>query len=214
MKVPASVGNSMLGIAMLVMSQLAFAQTTPSKPSRAAEKGCAWEKFSDATLGLDAWVQRCQFGKRKVDFVARDHALAERYSDSSDAPELVIAILDLFPGEAPEHGIQRVFAERTDKKLVAQCVLTPFHGETAGLGGVTPAGIKRYTFVPNAALAKALKAKADPNDVPAPPCGAWGEDPDGVQYFEVHPAGGVQKVLFVRLGQDEPLFDEATLKLR
>ncbi|HTA65665.1 MAG TPA: hypothetical protein VK753_09175, partial [Xanthomonadaceae bacterium] len=101
---------------------------------------------------------------------------------------------------------------RTEKKLVAQCVLTPYHGN--GLGGATPVGARRYTFQSNAALGKALKAKADPNDVPEPACGAWGDDPDGIQYFEAQPASGVQKALFVRVGQDEPLFDEATLRLR
>jgi len=189
------------------------ATSLAAAPSRPAEKGCRWERFSDAALGLDAWVQRCDFGKRKIDFVAVGRSLAQRYSDSTGAPELVVAVLDLLPEETPEHGIQRLFAARTDRKIAAQCVLTPFH-DAGGLVGKAPAGIKRYTFVPNAALRKALKAKADPNDVPEPACGAWGEDPDGIQYFEAQPASGVAKVLFVRVGQDTPLFDEATLRLR
>jgi hypothetical protein len=36
--------------------------------------------------------------------------------------------------------------------------------------------------------------------------------PDGIQYFEV-PAGEGRRVLFVRVGQDEPLFDEQTLRV-
>jgi hypothetical protein len=210
---------ALLGFAVLGTPMLATAapvgagKTLAVAPSRPAEKGCAWEKFSDANLGLDAWVQRCDFGKRKIDFVAVEHSLAQRYSDSTGAPELVIAVLDLLPAETPEHGIQRLFAARTSSKLVAQCALTPFH-DAGGLVGKTPAGVKRYSFVANAALAKALKAKADPNDVPPPACGAWGDDPDGIQYFEAQPASGVQKVMFVRVGQDHPLFDEATIRLR
>ena len=53
--------------------------------------------------------------------------------------------------------------------------------------------------------------KADPNEVGDPPCGEWGDAPDGIQYFEVQP--GERRVLFVRVGQDEPLFDEKTLRL-
>jgi hypothetical protein len=197
-----------IGCTALPTSRATVANDT--KPSRPAEKGCAWERFSDAKLGLDAWVQRCEFGKRKIDFVALDHALAQRYSDSSGAPELVIGVIDLQPEESPEHGIQRVFAARTDRKIAAQCVLTPYHG-----AGAMPAGVKRYTFVANAALAKALKAKADPNDVPEPACGAWGDDPDGIQYFQVQPnSAAAHKVLFVRVGQDTPLFDDATLRVR
>lgn len=36
--------------------------------------------------------------------------------------------------------------------------------------------------------------------------------PDGMQYFEV-PAGEGYSLLFVRIGQDEPLFDEQTLRV-
>ena len=75
-----------------------------------------------------------------------------------------------------------------------------------------PAGVKRYTFSPDAAYAKELEALADPDEIPDPPCGDWGEMPDGIQYFEV-PAGDGQKLLFVRVGQDEPLFDEQTLQV-
>lgn len=203
-------GFAILGTSIPAMAAPLAGAKTQAAPSRKPEKGCAWEKFSDAKLGLDAWVQRCSFGKRKIDFVAAGRSLAMRYSDSSGKPDPLIDVLDVLPAEKPEHGIQRLFAARTDKKLVAQCVLAPYQG----IGTRTPAGVKRYTFVPNAAYAKALKKKTDPNEVPDPPCGDWGDAPDGIQYFEAQPASGVAKVLFVRVGQDTPLFDEATLRLR
>jgi hypothetical protein len=53
------------------------------------------------------------------------------------------------------------------------------------------------------------KMKETPDgDIPEPPCGEWGDSPDGIQYFEVHPS----KIFFVRVGQDIPLFDEQTLR--
>ena len=58
-------------------------------------------------------------------------------------------------------------------------------------------------------VSRPLDAKAD--QVGDPPSGDWGDAPDGIQYFEVQP--GARSVLFVRLGQDEPLFDEKTLRL-
>ncbi|RUX77512.1 hypothetical protein EN925_23855 [Mesorhizobium sp. M7A.F.Ca.US.006.04.2.1] len=61
-------------------------------------------------------------------------------------------------------------------------------------------------------IAKILKALASPDEVPDPPCGCWGEMPDGIQYFEV-PLGEGRKLLFVRIGQDEPLFDKQTLRV-
>ena len=176
-------------------------------PSRAAVKGCAWEKLSDATLALDAWVQRCDFGFRKIDLFVKQNAIMSRYSDGGD-PDPVIEVIDLKGDETPETGIKRIFAEHTqDKTLVARCVLAPYRGDKA------PKGVKRFTFVPNAAFQKELDAKASPDEVPDPPCGDWGDAPDGIQYFEAQPATAARKVLFVRVGQDEPLFDEKTLRL-
>ncbi|WP_245475967.1 hypothetical protein [Mesorhizobium sp. M7A.F.Ca.US.006.01.1.1] len=49
--------------------------------------------------------------------------------------------------------------------------------------GAAPAAIRRYAFSPDAAYAKELKTVADPDEIPEPPCGDWGEMPDGIQYF-------------------------------
>jgi hypothetical protein len=177
-------------------------------PSRKAVKGCAWRKISDPALGLEAWVQRCDLGFRKIDFQVAKTALLIRWSDGGGTTEPVIEVLDLLPGETPEAGIRRIFTLHTDKKVAARCVLRRY------TEGTTPAGAQRFTFVPDAAYQKELDAKAKAEDgVPDPPCGEWGAAPDGIQYFEAQPASGARKVLFVRVGQDEPLFDEATLRL-
>ena len=187
----------------LLLAQSAWA----GNPSRATQKGCAWEKLSDAGLGLEAWVQRCDFGYRKIELFAKNNALMSKYSDGGEA-EPLIEIFDLNVNEKPEDGIKRIFAEHTkDKTLVARCVLKPYKGDSA------PAGVKRFTFLPNAALQKELDKTNDPGDIPEPPCGDWGDAPDGIQYFESQPVGGARRVMFVRAGQDEPLFDEKTLHL-
>src|SRR5689334_7511930 len=83
-------------------------------PSRAPVKGCKWEKASDAKLGLEAWVQRCDFGSRKIDFSFVGSALAVHYSDGG-APDPLIEVYPLAAEEAPESGVKRVFVEHTDK---------------------------------------------------------------------------------------------------
>lgn len=187
----------------LLLAQSAWA----ADPSRAAQKGCTWEKISDATLGLEAWVQRCDFGYRKINLFAKDHALMSQFSDGG-AADALIEVFELTANEKPEDGIKRIFAEHTkDKTLVASCVLKPYKGDPA------PAGVKRFTFLPNAALQKELDKTNVEGDIPEPPCGDWGDAPDGIQYFEAQPASGAQRVMFVRAGQDEPLFDEKTLRL-
>jgi hypothetical protein len=175
-------------------------------PSRKPEKGCAWNKISDAALGLEAWVQRCGFGSRKIDFQIAKTSLLIHWSDGGGTTEPVVDVLDLEKGETPEAGIRRIFVLHTDKKLATHCVLRPYTEGTA------PPAAKRFTFVPDAAYQKELDAKPE-DGVPDPPCGDWGVAPDGIQYFEAQPASGARKVLFVRVGQDVPLFDAATLRL-
>jgi len=174
-------------------------------PSRAPQKGCAWEKLSDQALGLEAWVQRCDFGSRKIDLLVKGSSVDQRWSDGG-APEPVIDVIDLLPNETTEAGLRRIFDARTDKKVAKRCVLVPYHEETKA-----PAGVKRFTFVPDAKYAKELKKKETPYDVPELACGDFGDSGDGIQYFETQT--GARKVLFVRVGQDEPLFDERTLRL-
>jgi len=175
-------------------------------PSRQAEKGCKWEQINDAALGLEVWVQQCDFGFRKVTLSARANALAQHFSDGGEDEKLI----ETFPmqaGEKPEAAIKRVFDQHTtDQDLVARCLVKPYKSE-----GPVPQGVKRYTVLPNAALAKEWKAKTDPGDIPEPPCGEWGDMPDSVQYYEVQ--AGANRIMIVRAGQDEPMFDDRTLRL-
>lgn len=195
---------------VLLAATLLLARSAPGgeqPPSRKPVEHCAWEKLADAKLGLAAWVQRCDFGFRRIDFVAQGVALAIRYSDGGGKPDPVVDVLALEPGETPEAGVKRIFSARTDAALAKRCVIAPWKQ------GRTPAGRARYTFVPDAAYRKELHKTASPDEVGEPPCGPYGESPDGIQYFETQPNSGVGKVLFVRVGQDEPLFDEQTLEL-
>lgn len=165
-------------------------------PSRAPEKGCKWEQLSDKNLGLEAWVERCDFSFRKIDFFAKGHSLFIRYSDGG-APEAVIDVFDLKEGETAEAGLKRIFAEHTPKKIASTCKLAPYHEDAPRKD------VKRWTFVPK------VPPKTNPDEVGDPQCGEFGDAPDGIQYFEVQP--GARRVLFVRVGQDIPLFDEQTL---
>ncbi|MBV9492983.1 MAG: hypothetical protein JOZ54_01970 [Acidobacteria bacterium] len=174
-------------------------------PSRHADPQCVWQKLSDGDLGLEAWVERCNYADRKIDFVAKDHALLQRYSDSPEA-DPVIRLFDLLPGETPEAGLRRIFAAGTEKKVAQRCVLAPYKP------AAKRAGVKRYEFVPDKAYAKELAAVQN-DGVPDPPCGELGTQPDSVQYFEVQHATGSRRVMLVLVGQDVPLFDDETLRL-
>ncbi len=202
---PRLVATLLLGFAT-VSASARPAVASCKETARAAQEGCRWECFSDGELGLAAWVQRCDYGFRKIDFLKVRNALAIRYSDGG-APDPVIEVFDLMAGEEPEAGLRRLFVARTDKAIAKRCVLRTFRE------GDGPAGVRRYGFVPDAAYEKELAKTNVPGEIPEPPCGEWGDVADGIQYWETHPAAGARKVLFVRAGQDEPLFDENTLEI-
>ncbi|HEV7821655.1 MAG TPA: hypothetical protein VGO84_10785 [Burkholderiales bacterium] len=176
------------------------------RPSRPPVKGCKWEKFADPKLGLNAWVQRCDFGFRKIDFLTRGKSLAIRYSDAGD-PDPVIDVIDVRKDELPLAAMKRHFVAHTAAAIARRCVLAPYRG-------VAPRpGVLRYAFVPDATYRQELRRKAKPDEVGDPPCGEWGDAPDGIQYYEAPANQGAHKILFVRVGQDEPLFDEKTLRV-
>jgi len=195
--------RAVVALMFLILSADAIAA---DRPSRAAFKDCKWEKLADPALGLAAWVQRCDYGFRKIDFLVKGNSLAVRFSDGG-MPDPVVDVIDMHERETPQAAITRHFAAHTDAKLAQRCTLARYRGDKP------PAGVSRYTFVPNAAYRKELRAKADPDEVGDPPCGDWGDAPDGIQYFEVPANRAARKVLFVRVGQDEPLFDEKTLRV-
>lgn len=196
--------RSFLLLVLLAAASQAAAQV--DRPSRAPQKGCTWHKIHDTGAGLDAWVQKCDFGFRRIEHFMDGNKLRVRYSDGGE-PYTAIEVFDLKPGETPRAGLTRVFRAQTDSKLAARCVLAPFKGYDK-----PHSGVQRYEFVPDRQYAKEVRAKTPKDEIGDPPCGDYGHMPDSVQYFEVRSGGSARKVLLVRAGQDEPLFDEKTLR--
>ncbi|MER9966949.1 hypothetical protein [Mesorhizobium sp. M0060] len=189
----------------VLMAMATGARADQSKPSRPPVDKCTWERLADRDVGLAAWVQRCDFGFRQIHFELGGNALAIKYSDGGPA-DPVVEVFDMLPGEAADAVLGRIFSQKTEKAISTRCVLMPY------TEGAAPAGTMRYVFSPDAAYREELKAVADPDEVGEPPCGEWGEAPDGIQYFEVQ-SPELRKLLFVRVGQEEPLFDEQTLQI-
>ncbi|MEP6779917.1 MAG: hypothetical protein ABJC26_08515, partial [Gemmatimonadaceae bacterium] len=146
------------------------------------------------------------YGDRKIHLFMKGNALMEQYSDAGAKADTVIDIIDLKANETVEAGMQRAFAAHAKAAIAKRCVLASYKE------GKEISGAKRYEFVPNAAFAKELKKIDTKGDIPEPPCGDWGTAPDGIQYFQVFPTN-TKRFLFVRVGQDTPMFDERTLQL-
>lgn len=190
-------------VPLLLSAALAAAPIAPSRP---AFPDCKWVPFADRALGLETFVQHCDYPGRKIDFIRQGDALAQRFSDGG-APEPVVEVIARNAGESAQDAIARTFKAHTDAALAARCVLAPYKGDRP------PPGVTRFAFEPNKAYAKELEKTQSPDEVGDPPCGDWGDAPDGIQYFEVPANADARAVLFVRVGQDEPLFDEKRLKV-
>ena len=87
----------------------------------------------------------------------------QQYSDGGASADTLIESFSLRPNEGPEAGVRRVYRAHTGKGIGDKCVMAPFTVAKA------PAGVKWFTFVPNAAYRKALKATQKPDEVPEPP---------------------------------------------
>ena len=122
---PAAAGLAALLLAVPAAPALAKdAPKAAGRPSRKADKGCTWEKLSDASVGLEVWAERCDYGSRKIDFLLEKNALLMRYSDGGK-PEPVVEVFDLKDGETPEAGVSRVWAEKTPKFFHDRCLAAP-----------------------------------------------------------------------------------------
>src|SRR5260221_13611801 len=106
-------------LAVLLACALPMAAAAPKDaPSRPADKDCKWEKLSDANVGLDAWVERCNYGPRRTDFIFQGRSLAIRESDvGGGKPDPLAAVLNLLPGASIESGLKQIFNSKTIPKI-------------------------------------------------------------------------------------------------
>lgn len=191
-------------LSALALGAPAFAAELPAKPVRKAFDHCRWHPEVDARVGLAAWAMTCVYDDHTIELRLHDDALWEHYSDA-DREQSLVEVIPLEAGEDDRKAITRHFLAHTDPKLAARCVLAPSPEKTRRKG------VSRYTFVPDAAYAKEVKKNTRPDEVGDPPCGDFGESPDGIAYYEAHAGRGA--VLYVVIGQDDPLFDQDTLTL-
>jgi hypothetical protein len=195
--------------AALALSLAAAASAAP--PSRAPEKGCVWKRLDAPELGVSLYHQKCDFGFRTADHSAsaKTGSVYEVLRDTAtgrESKEPVISMIPVKAGETPEAAIRREVFPSMKGLERNRCVVV-----RKNVAALDSAGKAAYTIVPNAAYAAEL-AKQFRDEVPPPPCGARGESADGQSYFEFHPRESSRRIAFVDLGQDEPLFDERSLR--
>ena len=193
-----------LPVAALSALTLSLANAQSPEPSRPVEQGCFWERLEEA--GLSAWVQQCDFGNYRVRF-RFDQTNLVQYTSNGSEPSIAVEVLDMNDGETAQKAMRRLYDAHTDAQTASRCAIAPYTSIEP------PAGVERYQFVADADYAAEPIENEDPNEAAGPLCGDWGSMALGAQYFEVQPQSPARKILFVRVGEYQPLFDEQTLQL-
>lgn len=195
-------------VAILLAAAPSYSRAEPV-PSRPAQQGCAWKKLSDRAVGLELFAQDCDFGFRKVHFEMspKDASVYEVMIDtapgSKESREQLIIVLKKSPTEKIEAAVRRVAGPLAPAPRRELCRAVP--AKDADLGP----GKKAYQYAP---IDEEKLVEAAGGDIPDLPCGEYGMDFDSQSYFEYHPGENPRRFALVFIGQDEPLFDEKSLK--
>lgn len=193
-------------VALAALSALALpaaALAQPPQPTGSSIPGsCTWEWKTGGGLGI--WAERCdlQTGVWEPRFEA-------------SLPGFVLTI----DGKA-EGTILHVFDKPADAEVSAilpalrakgyipdddECVFEPAAIRPA------PRTIAFYEIKPVGARKEAFDATPE-DEVPEPPCGEYGWSTHGVRYF-LTDTRFPERVVYVNIGQDGTMFDDATITL-
>lgn len=187
-------------ISLLFFSALAFAMPAaaerPAQPTRQVTDGCTWAWKEGGGIGL--WAQDCDLdtGKWRIEFKSKDRVFVQTVDGKDATP--VIYVFD----KAADAKIDSLLPMLRQSKLIKdtnECVFAPDEENKADGGRLL------YQVVPKGKLLAAFN-KLPQDEVADPPCGELGLLTDAVGYFMLDPKKP-DKVLYLMLGQDEPMFE-------
>lgn len=195
--------------AVLLLASSALAEPAAI---RKPEKGCAWKTAASEEIGLTVTHQSCDFGFRTIDFVfvkGKD-SLFQVMRDSGAKKDDLYPVITVFrkkETEKIEDAVARVASKGLSFKKKRRCVVGYKRLEKSIADRLVLA------YAPDEGYAAEL-AKAAGSDIPEPGCGEFGDAPDSLVYWEYHPKESKTRFAFVSAGQDDPLFDEESLRFR
>jgi hypothetical protein len=163
-------------------------KTEVPQASRAPEKGCQWIDFRNDKQGYSVLVQDCDGGRSGTEQARKD---IEMFTKGSDVP-IEVAIRE------------RIFGTMTDREREG-CAVRP---QTRIM---FPGLVQSFEIVPRGPYAsEVLKRREEGEELD--PCGKYGPGRKAA-FFEYQPSESLKKYVFVRLGQDPPLFDEMSIRI-
>jgi hypothetical protein len=173
-------------------------------PSRESFEKCRWKKVIGA--GLELWGQSCDFGDKKLEVNTSETLPGVFLEDvTSGSPVAINQLIQVF--ELKNKSINSVIpllADNEKWKVSDKCAFTKISN--------TRNNVTRYTLMPTGDTLK--KFESDSKNEPIPDtCAGYGIGNSGTRYFEVY-ASNPNKVLFINIGQEMPMFDENTIVVK
>lgn len=157
------------------------------QPSRQPYEQCIWKKISGA--GIVLWGQSCDFGDKSV-----------RLNFDPKVPGIVLqdgtstaTVIQVF--ELPNKKIEDLLSTLN---IDTKCVFNQIESDRTD--------VTKFTLVPTN-----TELRTDEPTVST--CNGYGMGNSGVHYFEIH-SSNPSKALFIDAGQESPLFDEQTIRVK
>lgn len=173
--------------------------------SRAPDANCTWEPFQSTELGVRLLVQNCT-GFSHYDFSVQGNRIEQhRPTDDTIYGSHTVATLYTKPAS------QSIRAALTEQFIDT---LPERFRETCEIGARVDnrSSVERYTIGPNWERMQQITAAAGTDIPDYSECGVTSDPNDGT-YVEYQPGRTKERFAIVVRGQDDPLFDTASLEL-
>lgn len=179
------------------------AAAQPPMPSESSVPGaCTWHWKAGAGLGI--WTERCVLEtgvwEPQFDAALRGFVLTV----DGEAQGTILQVFD----KGAEEGIAAILPELRARGFLPdddECRFEPAAIRPA------PRTVAFYEIRPTGKRLEAFEATPD-DEVPEPPCGAYGWGTHGVRYFMTD-TRFPDRAIYVNTGQDGTMFDDRTITL-
>lgn len=170
------------------------------RPTREPYDGFEWEYVFGKYMAF--WAQKSS----DIRVVASDslpEAFIERFENGRFVP--IAKIIEIF--ELENQRIESVLSTLQRSSEWSDCDCCKFHKIKSN-----SVDVDRYVLKPTGRVLREFRARGATEPITTT-CGSWGEGNSGVRYFEIH-KNHKDKIVFVEIGQEMPLFDENSLKIK
>ncbi len=207
-----SIFGSVFVVALLAVGLFFLAKNTePSLSSIASREpgaGCVWNKIQSGSGELSFLSQKCLWEGLIAEVKETGlNTFVIGYNDGAMSDPIIELLVK--PSEVEEVlFLKNHYISQLPDYQREHCVVIPV---TQG----TPENILRFIIGPDEEYSAKIQLEVEEEQISEDPCGTFGFVSGGLmQYFEFHPLESNEKYLFLKIGEDFPIFDEQSFRIQ